>query len=303
MPTFAAILLFALTRAEIIERLKAPPITDMDGLVQVYADCPSDMRREYQGPVATFVSDICTTLYKSQMMKPVHFEEPGIIVHVGSVRTNVTDVVASVGQREKGGAFTRIRLPAPGYSDRKALRVAVVKAFFLAVKGETLDDAAALKRLREADPVLRVEDERAELKRWRELGVFEPGRDDEYYLRLLRSVLAPGIASHEDVVNFASRLRLYPEYHGTPFCGRYESLSFDEAIDVANDADVRLAAINKVKELLLFGGGHGDKMTAAVMTYGLFLVELAKGEKPPEELRKMLDLAEEMLKGVENEER
>ena len=40
MPTFAAILLFALTRAEIIERLKAPPITDMDGLVQVYADCP-----------------------------------------------------------------------------------------------------------------------------------------------------------------------------------------------------------------------------------------------------------------------
>ena len=299
MTTFAAILLFALTRAEIIERLKAPPITHMDGLVQVYADCPSDMRREFQGPVATFVSDICTTLYKSQLMKPVSFKEPGIIVHVGSVRTNITDVISTVSTREKGGSFTRIRLPAPGYSDRDALRTAVAKAFFLAIKGETLDDETAIKRLRLADPELRVADERAELRRWREQGLFEPGRDDEYYLKLQRSVLAPGVSSHDDVTNFASRLRLYPEYLGTPFCGRYASLSFDEAIDVAKDDEVRLAAVNKVKELLLFGGGRGDKMTGAVLAYGVFLVELAKGEKSSEDLRKLLAVAEGMLKEAE----
>ena len=300
MTTFAAVCLLALTRAEILERLRTPPVTQMGGLVQVYADCPSDMRREYQGPVATFVSDVCTTLYNSQKIKPLRFAEPGIIVHVGSIRTNVTDVVESVDSREKGGSFTRIRLPAPGYADRDAFRIAVAKAFFLAVKGETIDDAVALKRLREADPVLRVADERAELKRWREQGAFEEGRDDEYYLKLLRSVLAPGIASHEDAVNFASRLRLYPEYYGTPFAGRYASLSFEDAIDVVKeDETVRFVALQKVKELLLFGGGRGDRMTAAVLAYGIFLTELAKGEKSDEDLRKILSAAEEMLRGAD----
>lgn len=303
MTAFAAILLFALTRAEMIERLRTPPVTQVDGLVQVYANCPSDMRREYQGPVASFVANICTTLYTAQAMKPIHFKEPGIVVHVGSIRTNVADVVTTVGKRDGGGDFTRIRLPAPGYSDQEALRIAVTKAFFLAVKGETIDDATAVKRLRETDPVLRVADRRAELKRWREQGVFEAEHDDEYYLKLQRSVLAPGSASNEDVANFASRLRLYPEYYGTPFCGRYETLSFEDAIGAAkNDEEVRYTALNKAKELMLYGGGHGDKMTASVLMYGIFLAELARGEKSDEDLRKILGAAEELLKGVTNED-
>ena len=39
--------LLALTRAEILERFKAPVVTQSDGLVKVYANCPEDMRREF----------------------------------------------------------------------------------------------------------------------------------------------------------------------------------------------------------------------------------------------------------------
>ena len=41
----ATILLAALTKAEIIDRFRAAPVTQLDGLVQVYGDCPADMRR------------------------------------------------------------------------------------------------------------------------------------------------------------------------------------------------------------------------------------------------------------------
>ena len=302
MTVIASVLLLALTRAEIIERFKTPPVTHCDGLVQVFADCPADMRREYQVPVASYVSDICDTLYKTLMIKPRQFKEPGIIVHIGSVRTNVTDVISTVDRRAGNGRFTRIRLPAPAYSDMEALRIATAKAFFLSVAGEEIDDATAVSRLRLTDPVLRVADERSDLARWRDEGVFSSGKDDEFYLMQQRKVLMPGKASREDVLTFASRLRLYPDYYGTPFCGRYSSLSFDEAIDASqDDMIVRLAAVRKVSELLLYGGGRGDKMNLAVQAYGYFLTEVAKGEKTPDDLRNMLSAAEQKLKDVENE--
>ena len=62
---FVSILLLALTRAEVLERFKAAPITKVDGLVRVVADCPADMRREFQEPVASFVADVCRTLYRA----------------------------------------------------------------------------------------------------------------------------------------------------------------------------------------------------------------------------------------------
>ena len=43
MTLCAAIFAAALTRAEIIERFKAPVATRVDGLVEVFADCPTDM--------------------------------------------------------------------------------------------------------------------------------------------------------------------------------------------------------------------------------------------------------------------
>ena len=299
MTLVASILVLALTRAEIIERFRTPPVTHLDGLVQVYADCPVDMRREYQLPVASFVSDVCQTLYRARMMQPRRFAEPGIIVHIGSVRTNVQDVAVSVDSRADGTRFTRISLPAPGYSDRTALRLAAAKAFFLAVDGEELDDETAVARLRKADPELRLADERAELALWREQGEFSEGRDDEYYLMQLRKVLSPGEASKEDVLNFASRLRLYPAFYGMPFDGRYETLSFEDAIPLSRtNMTVRLAAVRKITEILLYGGGRGDGMTAAVQAYGYFLNEVAKGEKSEDELREMLDEAERKLKEV-----
>jgi len=89
----ASILLLALTRAEILERFKAAPVTKVSGLVQVVADCPADMRREFQGPVATFVADVCRTLYRAENAHERPFVAPGIVVYVGDVRTNVTAVV------------------------------------------------------------------------------------------------------------------------------------------------------------------------------------------------------------------
>ena len=47
--TLCLIALLALTRAEIIERMRAPVVTQADGMVQVFADCPEDMRRELEG--------------------------------------------------------------------------------------------------------------------------------------------------------------------------------------------------------------------------------------------------------------
>ena len=63
--------LLALTRAEIIERFKAPVVTQADGLVRVFADCPEDMRREFQSPIARFAADTVQTLYQGLAKKPV----------------------------------------------------------------------------------------------------------------------------------------------------------------------------------------------------------------------------------------
>ena len=92
MTLIASILILALTRAEIIERFRTPPVTQLDGLVQVFADCPADMRREYQSPVASFVSDVCETLYRTYMIKPQRFNEPGIVVHIGGMETSCQQV-------------------------------------------------------------------------------------------------------------------------------------------------------------------------------------------------------------------
>ena len=58
----AVIALLALTRAELVARMKAPVLTMTEGLVKVYADCPEDMRRDYQMPVARFAADTVKSL-------------------------------------------------------------------------------------------------------------------------------------------------------------------------------------------------------------------------------------------------
>ena len=299
MTVVASILMLALTRAEIIDRFKAAPVTQLDGLVQVYGDCPADMRREFQLPIASFVSDVCRKLYAADNKRPIKFREPGIIVRVGDVRTNIAEVVSRPATREGGVKFTRIYIPSPGGADLRLLRNEVVRAFCRAVEGVDLDDAAVTKRLRKADPMTRLEDVQADVAAWRERGVYTEDRTDDDYLKLLRGVHMPGVATESDVLTFASRLYLYPAYYGYPFCGKYTSCPFREAIAIAKDDPfVRLAAIEKMPQLTLFGQGHGDKMNDAVAAYVKFLVELARYAMSEKEHSDLLDEADNKLKGV-----
>ena len=289
----------ALTRAEIIDRFNAVPVTQLDGLVQVYGDCPADMRREYQLPVASFTSDICRKLYAAERKKHLKFADPGIIVRIGDVRTNMTDVVVRPATRDSGAKFTRIYLPSPSGADLGKFRHEVVRAFYRAVDGVDLDDAGVTRKLRESDPVTRVEDIQSEVAAWRERGEYAADKTDEDYLKMLRGVHLPGVATKDDVKTFASRLFLYPEFYAMPFCGKYRSCSFREAILLAGkDPAVRFAAYVKVQPLMLFGQGHGDKMNEAVEAYVKFLAELARFKLTGEELLKLLDDADAKLKGV-----
>lgn len=169
MTILAAVLAATLTRAEIIDRFRAVPLTKVKGLVQVIADCPSDMRSEYQSPVANFVADVCNRLYAAERRQPDVFKEPGIIVYLGDVRTNDASVVVRPATRGKGEGsplITRLFLPAPGYTDVARLRVETVRAFFRAVKGEDIDDARALEAIRAADPELKADYEYDMIDRW-----------------------------------------------------------------------------------------------------------------------------------------
>ncbi len=303
MAILSTILLVALTRAEIIDRFKAAPVTQLDGLVQVYGDCPADMRREYQLPVASFTSDICRKLYAAERKRQVKFADPGIIIRIGDVRTNITDVIARPATRDGGAKFTRIYLPSPSGADLGKLRHEVVRAFYRAVDGVNLDDTGVTRKLRESDPVTRVEDIQAEVAAWRERGEYAEGKTDDDYLKMLRGVHLPGVATKADVSTFASRLFLYPELYAMPFCGKYAACSFREAVPLAKeDPLVRLAAYQKIQSLMLFGSGHGDKMNEAVEAYAKFLLELARFKLSGEELLNLLDSADTKLKGVLEEE-
>ena len=289
----------ALTRAEIIDRFNAAPVTQLDGLVQVYGDCPADMRRDFQLPVASFASGICRKLYAAEHKKPLKFADPGIIVRIGDVRTNITDVISRPATRDGGVKFTRIYLPSPAGADLGKFRHEVARAFYRAVDGVDLDDASVTKKLRESDPVTRVEDIQSEVAAWRERGEYAAGKTDEDYLKMLRGVHLPGVATKPDVTTFASRLFLYPEFYAAPFCGKYAACSFRDAIALARkDPTIRFAAYQKIQPLMLFGSGHGEKMNAAVEAYAKFLAELAVLKRTDEELAKLLDDADEKLKGV-----
>ena len=288
-----AIVLLALTRAEIIERMKAPVITQADGLVQVYAGCPEDMRREYQMPIASFAAETVKTLYGGLAKKPVRFRKPGIVIHVGDVRTNLTDVVARV-STNADRVVSRIFVKSPGYADVGRLRLEVVKGFYRSVEGRELSDADAVAAYRKADPDLRTMDERELLEQW--LAGQRGEMDDEEGLRLMRKIIKLGRASRRDVLTFASRLYLYPPQFDLLFAGQFDKLSFREAIScVKADPNVRLVAAYKSRELPIFAGGRSEELQKAAEGYQQFLFELAKGEKTSDELRALLDDADTKL--------
>lgn len=290
----AAILMLALTRAEIIERMKAPPVYKVDGLVEVVANCPSDMRSEFQLPIAGFAADVCTSLYRGTGTRQTRFQEPGIVVYIGDVRTNVADVVSRRRKRGDGGYYTRIFLPAPGYSDLERFRLEVAKAFFVAVKGEEVDDEKAATALKESVPGYRVNERYERIERW--LRGEKVESDDEEMLRLQRAVLQPGVARVADVLRFASRLFIYPDVYSAPFCGKYHCCSFRDAIEMSRqDLRIRILALDKSSTIVVFGGGHGEALTAAAEAYSQFLRELAAGKLSADKLRDLLDDADVKL--------
>ena len=299
------ICLLALTRAEIIERFKVPPITQCGGFVQVFADCPADMRKEYQIPVASFASDICESLRKKYAHDTTRFGDPGLVVYIGEVRTNMTNVVVRTAKRDNGSRFTRVYIPAPAFADVDAFRLETIKAFFRAVKNEEYDDEKALLAYIDSDLNLRARYEYGELAKWADGGKMK--FNDEYYLKLSRSIIIPGYAKPADVLRYASRLWLYPETHDVPFCSKVACCTFAEAIELAGvDPRVRIAAYKKAPFAVAFGGGHGEDLAAAADAYSKFLFALAAYKAPKEELEKMLSAADALLsaayqKALDNE--
>ncbi len=299
----AVILLLALTRAEIIERFRAQPLVKANGLVETVADCPADMRKEFLSPVASYAAGICKSLARSQGTKAAErrFPNPGIIIHIGDVRTNLTSVTSIASTRADGSALTRIYVPAPGFADIARFRIEVAKAYFRAADGAEKDDAGALEAIIEADPEMRIAAQYERLADWEagRLGAEDgehPDEADEEYLKLARSVIQPGVARKADVLRFAARLRLYPTLHGAPFCGRYADCTFREAVLLAaQDPRLRFAALEKAPLVVAFGGGHGDALSAAAQAYSTFLFDLARFTKPQEELLTALFEADALL--------
>lgn len=282
----------ALTRAEILERFRAPVVTQADGLVKVYADCPEDMRREFQSPIARFAADTVQTLYQGLAKKAVRFERPGIVITVGDVRTNIVDVVTSVSTND-GRVVTRLKVRAPGYADLYQLRLEVIRGFYRAVEGRELSEDEAVAAYRQAVPELRVYDERQKLENW--LAGCGTTNDEEG-LKLMRRVFEPGKASRREVLIFASRLYLYPPQRDVRLAGKYESLSFREAAKFGRiDPLTRLMAYQKANDLPVLGGGRGAELSAAAMAYRAFLLELAAGQKSQNELLDLLEDADTKL--------
>ena len=285
-------LVMALTRAEILERFRAPVVTQADGLVKVYADCPDDMRRDYQGPIASFAAETVKTLYQGLAKKPVRFESPGIVIHIGDVRTNVTTVTSAVSTNQ-GRVVSRIRVVAPGYADLYRLRLEIVQAFFRSVENREVTEQEAVAAYRQGDPVLRVQDERMKLEDWL---AGRGTKDDEEGLRMMRRVFEPGKSSPRDVLIFASRLYLYPPQYDLRFLSRFDRLSFREAVKLGRtDPFVRMVAYQKSFDLPVLGGGKSPELASAAYAYREFLLAFAKGETDEKGLLALLDTADEQL--------
>lgn len=304
---FAGILMLALTRAEIVERFRSPVVTKVNGLVQVFADCPQEMRREFQMPVADFAAGICRKLEAAEKAGSLRFTEPGLVIYLGDVRTNIPEVVVKRLKHSGGGVFTRIYLPAPGFSDTERLRLEVVKAFYRCAMGRELDDAAAREALIASDPGLRIRDEYERLDEWcageGPHGVFRTGdggedaeKIDEEYMKLARKIIEPGVARQEDVLRFASRLRLYPASFAAPFAGGRRDCPFADAVELAEtDPRIRLVAYEKASLVVAYGGGRSEELYKAAEAYSRFLIDLARYSKSKKELHAQLDEADTLL--------
>lgn len=305
----ATILLLALTRAEIIQRMRAPVVTQSDGLIKVYANCDEDIRSDYQSSVAGFAANTVKMLYDGLRRKSLRQESPSIVILLGNERTNNTEVVTKVATNDNG-VVSRIYLKSPAYADVDNFRAEIVRAFYRAIEQRELSREEARKVYRSSDPAFRIADERARLEAWLK---GTPLEDDapkntseeeifaatERNLARMRKIYTPGTASRRDIMTFASRMHLSNATFDEKFIGGYDSLSFDDAIRfVKVDPLVKLAALRKVMELSVISGGRGEYLQNAGRAYGEFLAQLVKGEKSDKELEELLEQAHLKLRAA-----
>lgn len=291
MTLACAIIAATLSRAELVERMRTPPMTRSHGLVQVFANCPADMRDEFHSPVARFVSKTCDSLYASTTNTPTQFSSAGIMVFIGDGRTNDASVVSRAYSRKDGTFYTRIYLPSPEYSDLEKFRIEIARAFILAVEKREISADKAVALLRDLDPKKRVDNKYDEIEKWLRGEPVES--DDEEVLKLMRSVLQPGVARQSDVLRFASRLYLHAPLFNFPLAGKYHTCSFRQAVDLVKvDMTVRYLAYKKAPLLIAYGGGRSKELADAAQAYYNFLFELGRAKKDREELLDMLEAAE-----------
>ena len=297
MTIFATVLLLAISRAEMVERFKAPILSPAEGFVKVYATCAVDIRREYQAPVARFAGETLTALARAAKQPFARADSPRVIIHLGDVRTNRADVVVRVATND-AAVVTRLYLPSPAHADLARLRLELVRAYCRAREGVELTDAEAGERWRMTDPDYRLAHDRRRLQDWLEKGAGDANEG----LRLLYRVFRPGTLSRIEARVFASRLRLYPSTFARPFLGSFHELDFRAAIDAAPlDPSVRVAARKKADELPVFGGGRGADLQVAAEAYRFFLLALAKGEASNDALKDLLEVADLKLNKIYEE--
>ena len=135
-------------------------------------------------------------------------------------------------------------------------------------------------------------------------GESDPDRQDrasdERLARLTRAVLTPGTATPWDLKVFTSRLLLYAPEFDKNIGANGASCTFREAIARAGEhVAVREAAARKAREMPFYAIGRGPALAEAAEAYRLFLLGLARGEKP-EALGPMLDRAEARLQELLN---
>lgn len=302
----AILALFALTRAEIVQRMRAPIVTRADGLIKVYASCDEDVRRDFQTSVASSAAETVRLLYDGLGQKARRFEDPGIILRIGNERTNNTEVVTSV---ETNGArvISRIFLKSPAYSDRGKVECEVARAFYRAVVARELSPEEAQAVLRKANPKYRLADTRARLEAWLREGLPpEELTEEEFFakieemFKLYRKVLEPGKASHRDILTYASRLAIYPRTFDEKFVDGSDVVFFQDAIALSRrDPRVRVLAVFKARELPVWAGGRGRYLQDANAAYVKFLLELAKGDLSDDELKRLLEVADLKLKAAD----
>lgn len=284
-------LVAALTRAELIERVRAPVLVRADGLVQVIAACPAEVRKAWQSTVAAYAGEVCETLRRSHRLPSKRYAEPRISVVLGS-RSNDTSVVYR--EEEPSAGRIRIMLPDPAHAEPAALQRHLVRAWYCTVLASNLDERAAAAVLRNASPQWRANWARDQLARWQRGELVEG--DDETMLQMRRTVYEPGCATLGDVLLFAARLRLYPQFYGLDFCGRYPELTFADAARLgAADPRIRLAACTKVTEIAAWAAGRGPELAAAAQAYVDALMAIAARRLSVAEMLDLVDIADRRL--------